>query len=231
VKGHRNIVTETDVAAELAIKALLAAEFPEHKLLSEETASTTDASSGWTWVVDPIDGTKNYAQGIPFWCTNIALCRDADPVVALTYDPVHEEGFWAVAGGGAFCNEAPITVSDAPDLYAAVLSMDLGYDDTLGAQQLALLQAIFPRTQGFRITGSAALGMAYAACGRIDLYTHLNVSPWDIAAGMLLIREAGGALSERDGAPMRITSRAFVAGAPRVHHDFLMRYGAAHGES
>ena len=81
IKGHRNIVTETDVEAELRIKAILADEYPRHKILSEETAADTDASSGWTWVIDPIDGTKNYAIGIPFWCTNVALCFDAEPVV------------------------------------------------------------------------------------------------------------------------------------------------------
>ena len=192
IKGHRNIVTQTDVECELRVKAILAEEYPEHKILSEETASGTDASTGWTWVVDPIDGTKNYAIGLPFWCVNVALCRDGEPVVGLTYDAVHEEGFWAVAGEGAYCNEARIEASRKPDVFSSVLGLDLGYDDALGARQLALLRGIFPRTQGFRITGSAALGLAYAACGRIDLYVHLNVSPWDVAGGILLVLVAGG---------------------------------------
>jgi len=226
VKGHRNIVTQTDVECELRVKAILAEEYPDHKILSEETASDTDASTGWTWVIDPIDGTKNYAIGMPFWCVNVALCSDGEPVVGLTYDAVHEEGFWAVAGEGAYCNEARIASSGKADVFSSVLSLDLGYDDALGSQQLALLQRIFPRTQGFRITGSAALGLAYAACGRIDLYVHLNVSPWDVAAGILLVREAGGIATERSGAPMRITSRQFVAGGRDVHADFMARYAA-----
>jgi myo-inositol-1(or 4)-monophosphatase len=226
IKGHRNIVTETDVQAELRIIAILQAEYPGHKILSEETASETDASSGWTWVIDPIDGTKNYAIGLPFWCTNIALCFEAEPVVALTYDAVHDEGFWAVAGQGAFLGEARIAASDKPDVFSSVIGIDLGYDDTAGAAQLDLMRTIFPNTQGIRITGSAALGMAYAACGRLDLYTHLNVSPWDIAAGILLVREAGGAASDRDGSPVRITSTAFAAGGRRVHDDFMSRYAA-----
>lgn len=228
IKGHRNIVTETDVAAELRIKAILAAAYPDHKILSEETAADTDASSGWTWVIDPIDGTKNYAIGIPFWCTNVALCHDGEPVVGLTYDTVHDEGFWAIAGQGAFCGEAPITASDKPDVFSAVIGIDLGYDDAAGAAQLDLMRRIFPNTQGIRITGSAALGMAYAACGRLDLYTHMNVSPWDVAAGILLVREAGGVASDRDGGPMRITSARFAAGGRRVHDDFMTRY-AGHG--
>ena len=224
VKGHRNIVTETDVECELRVKAILAEEYPDHKILSEETASDTDASSGWTWVIDPIDGTKNYAIGVPFWCVNIALCRDGEPVVGLTYDAVHDEGFWAISEQGAFLGESPIRASSKPDVFSSVLSLDLGYDDRLGAKQLALLTRIFPQTQGFRITGSAALGLAYAACGRLDLYVHLNISPWDIAPGILLVREAGGVATERSGAPMRISSKQFVAGGRDVHADFMARY-------
>ncbi len=229
VKGHRNIVTNTDVEAELRVKEVLAAEYPSHKILSEETAYDTDASSGWTWVIDPIDGTKNYAIGLPFWCTNVALCRDGEPVVGLTYDAVHGEGFWAVAGGGAYCNEERIQASTKADVFASVVSMDLGYDDALGSRQLELMRRIFPNVQGLRITGSAALGMAYAACGRIDLYAHLTVSPWDVAAGILLVREAGGVATARDGAPMSIMTSQFVAGGSAVHADFMARYAKAQG--
>ena len=230
VKGHRNIVTETDVAAELRIIEILRGEYPDHKILSEETAADTDASHGWTWVIDPIDGTKNYAIGIPFWCTNVALCHDGEPVVALTYDAVHDEGFWSVAGQGAFCGEQRINASSKSSVYESVLGIDLGYDDAAGARQLDLMRQIFPNTQGIRITGSAALGMAYAACGRLDLYAHLNVSPWDVAAGILLVREAGGAASDRAGGPMRISSKGFVAGGRRVHDDFMSRYAGGQGK-
>ena len=229
VKGHRDIVTQTDIDVELRIKAILQGEYPDHKLLSEETAKDTDPSQGWTWVLDPIDGTKNYAQGIPFWCVNLALCRDAEPMLAITFDPVHQERFWAIAGEGAYLNNARITASDTSDVFSSVLCIDLGYDDELGKQQIELMQRIFPGTQGLRITGSAALGLAYAACGRVDLYTHLNCWPWDVAAGLLLIREAGGAASDRNGGPMRITSRQFVAGGRHVHDDFMARYASPRG--
>jgi myo-inositol-1(or 4)-monophosphatase len=229
VKGHRNIVTATDVEAELRVMEILCAEYPGHKILSEETASDTDASSGWTWVIDPIDGTKNYAIGVPFWCTNVALCLDGEPVVGLTYDAVHGEGFWSTAGGGAFCNAEPIAACVKQDVFSSVLGIDLGYDDALGAQQLDLLRRIFPNVQGIRIAGSAALGMAYAACGRMDLYAHLMVSPWDVAAGILLVREAGGVATGRDGAPMTIMSRHFVAGGRGVHADFMARYASVQG--
>lgn len=227
-KGHRNVVTETDVACELLIKRILADEYPTHAILSEETASDTDASSGWAWVVDPIDGTKNYSIGLPFWCVNVALCHDGDPVLGITYDPNHDEGFWAIAGEGAFLNKARIAASDSPDVFSSVLGLDLGYDDALGASQLRLLSRIFPQVQGLRITGSAALGLAYAACGRIDLYIHRNISPWDVAPGMLLIHEAGGIATEPSAAPMRIASKQLVAGGALVHADFMARYA---GES
>jgi fructose-1,6-bisphosphatase/inositol monophosphatase family enzyme len=224
VKGRGDVVTDADLAVEQAITTILGAEYPEHKILSEETLAATDASTGWTWVVDPIDGTKNYSVGIPFWCINIALCREGEPALGLTYDAVHGEEFSAEAGGGAFCDGAPIHASTRPDVDSSVMGVDLGYSDQLGSEQIALIGRIFPNVQSVRILGSAALALAYAASGRLDLFTHTNVSPWDIAAGILLVREAGGAFSERSGAPGSIRSRAFVAGGRLVHDDFLARY-------
>ncbi|MBF6600811.1 MAG: inositol monophosphatase [Dehalococcoidia bacterium] len=229
-KGRGNVVTETDLEVELRIKALLADEFPQHAVLSEETAAATDPSSGWVWVIDPIDGTKNYSLGIPFWCTTVALCRDGQPVAGCTYDALHDEEFWAVAAGGAWRNGARIRASDGPDVASSVIGVDLGYDDALGAAQIALMRRIFPRVQTMRILGSAALGIAYAASGRLDLFTHTNVYPWDIAAGILLVREAGGvATDRRTGEPMHLGSRAFVAGGRRVHDDFVRRYSSEQG--
>lgn len=223
-KGRGNVVTEADVEVELRVKDILRAEFPDHKILSEETSADTDASTGWTWVLDPIDGTKNYAMGIPVWCTNIALCLDAQPVIGITFDAVHQEAFWAIEGGGAFVNESPIAASNAPDVASSIIGVDLGYEDVLGSKQIELMSRIFPNVQSIRILGSAALAFAYVACGRLDLFTHLNIAPWDVAAGILLVREAGGAASDRSGGPMRLTSKAFAAGGRRAHDDFMARY-------
>jgi myo-inositol-1(or 4)-monophosphatase len=229
VKGRGNIVTETDVEVELRIKDVLCAEFPEHAVLSEETSSGTDASSGWTWVIDPIDGTKNYSQGVPFWCVNVALCHDGQPVVGLTYDALHDEGFHAEAGGGAHVNGSRVYASGRPDVESSVIGVDLGYDERRGASQIALIGRIFPKVQTVRILGSAALAFAYAAAGRLDLFTHNSVAPWDIAAGIVLVREAGGAVSDRDGGPISITSRGLAAGGRAVHDDFMARYAAPGG--
>ena len=118
VKGRGNLVTQTDIEIEALLHEALAGEFPGHGLLSEETATDTDRD-GWVWVIDPLDGTHNFVSGIPFFCVNIALCHDGDPVVAVTHDPVHGETFWAERGEGAWLNDRRIQVSEAPSLEAA----------------------------------------------------------------------------------------------------------------
>jgi len=224
-KGRRgDVVTAADVEVERLVHGLLAAEFPDHAILSEETAPHTEPSHGWVWVLDPIDGTKNYSLGIPFWCVNLALLHDGEPQLGITYDAVRDEEFRATAGGGAWCGEARLRASSSPDVRSSVLGMDLGYDDALGARQIALMGTIFPHVQTIRILGSAALAFAYAAAGRLDMFTHTNVAAWDIAAGMLLVQEAGGLALDRDGSPIRITSTAFAAGGVRVVEDFMRTY-------
>ena len=230
-KGRGNVVTDADFASERRIHEVIREEFPEHAILSEETASTTDPHHGWVWVVDPIDGTKNYAMGVPFWCVTVALCCDGEPVVGVTYDAVHDETFHAERGGGAFLDGAPIAPSARDDVESSIIGVDLGYDEARGSAQIALIGRIFPRVQAVRILGSAALAIAYAACGRLDLFTHLNLAPWDLAAGMLLVRESGGAITDRAGAPAVITSSGVVAGGCRVHADFVARYGSRRGDA
>jgi len=220
IKGRGNLLSETDLMVERYLHEALAQEFPDHRVLSEETAADTP-SAGWVWVIDPLDGTRNFVSGIPFFCVNLALCHDGEPVVAVTYDPNHGEAFWAERGGGAWVNDRPAAVSDKQTVEASVLGVDLGYDDRRGRAALQLVHQLFPGVQSVRIPGSAALGLAYAACGRYDLFLHHDLFPWDIAAGILLVREAGGAITDRDGRPATIASRTVVAGGPRAHADFL----------
>ena len=186
-------------------------------------------SSQRCWVIDPIDGTKNYSQGIPIWCTTVALCFDGEPVVGVTYDAMRNECFSAVRGEGAWLGDTRVQASERGDVASSVIGVDLGYDDALGAAQIALIARIFPRVQTVRILGSAALGIAYAASGRLDAFTHMNVYPWDIAAGILLVREAGGVITDRSGGPATIATHAFVAGGRRVHDDFVARYASVEG--
>ena len=239
VKGRGNLVTATDVDVEGLIQGILAQEYPQHAILSEEAyerargpvSATGDASSParpeWMWVVDPLDGTRNYVSGIPFFCINVALCHEGEPVVAVTHDPNHGETFWAEKGAGCHLSSAggdqPCRASGKPSLQASVLGFDLGYDDRRAAHMLALLRELWPGMQSVRIPGSAALGLAYAACGRYDLFVHHYLFPWDLAAGILLVREAGGVITDRDGSPIGIHSEGVVAGGGAVHVDFLRR--------
>ena len=179
------------------------------------------SGGGWLWVVDPLDGTRNYLSAIPMFCINIALCHNEEPLLALTFEPVRGEEFLALAGGGAFLNERPIRASIKESVMASVLAVDMGYDDERAARALSLVGELWPGMQSLRVIGSAALGLAYAACGRFDLFVHHMLYPWDIAAGILLVREAGGAITDRDGGPIGIRSEGVIAGAPGAHADFL----------
>jgi fructose-1,6-bisphosphatase/inositol monophosphatase family enzyme len=219
-KGRGNIVTAADLASERAIQEILAVEYPDHSVLSEETAATA-RSEGWTWVVDPLDGTRNYLSGIPMFCINVALCHNAEPLLGLTFEPVRREEFFALSGGGAFLNERPIRASTKESVMASVLAIDMGYDDARAGRALSLVRELWPGMQSLRVIGSAALGLAYAACGRFDLFVHHMLYPWDIAAGILLVREAGGAITDRDGGPIGLRSEGVIAGAPGAHADFL----------
>jgi fructose-1,6-bisphosphatase/inositol monophosphatase family enzyme len=228
-KGRGNIVTAADLASERAIQEILAVEYPDHSILSEETGPkdgrpagpTTARSEGWMWVVDPLDGTRNYLSGIPMFCINIALCHNEEPLLGLTFEPVRGEEFFALSGAGAFLNERPIRASTKESVMASVLAIDMGYDDARAGRALSLVRELWPGMQSLRVIGSAALGLAYAACGRFDLFVHHMLYPWDIAAGILLVREAGGAITDRDGGPIGIRSEGVIAGAPGAHADFL----------
>jgi len=218
-KGRGNLVTAADLASERAIHAILGDEYPDHSILSEETA-TTARSEGWMWVVDPLDGTRNYLSAIPMFCVNIALCHNEEPLLALTFEPVRGEEFSAQRGEGAFLNDRPIRASTKESVMASVLAVDMGYDDERAARALSLVGELWPGMQSLRVIGSAALGLAYAACGRFDLFVHHMLYPWDIAPGILLVREAGGAITDRDGGPVGIRSEGVIAGAPGAHADF-----------
>ncbi len=221
VKGRGNFLTETDLAAERAILEILRQEYPDHAVLAEETAGQAPRD-GWLWVVDPLDGTHNFSRGIPYFATNIALCQGGEPLLGLTYAPTTGEEFFAQRGAGLTVNGQPARASTAQRLADCVLGADLGYDDARAARMLELLAELWP-VQSVRVMGSAALGLAYAACGRYDLFLHHYLYPWDVAAGIVLVAEGGGAVRDRDGGPATIHSEGIVAGAPGAVSDLLER--------
>jgi fructose-1,6-bisphosphatase/inositol monophosphatase family enzyme len=223
VKGRGNYVTDTDLACEQAAIRILREEFPDHRVLSEESsAQVTDWDRGWLWVIDPIDGTANFARGIPTFVFNIALCLAGDPVLGLTYQPVTGDEFFATRGQGLFVNGVRARVSSAATLPEALMGIGLGYDYDRAKMALHLLADLWPGVQMVQNIGSAALGLAYAASGRFDLYVHQFLFPWDMAPGIVQVREGGGVIIDREGGPVTIYSEGLIAGAPGPVEEFLL---------
>jgi fructose-1,6-bisphosphatase/inositol monophosphatase family enzyme len=219
VKGRGNFLTETDLAAEEAVLAVLREEYPQHDVLAEEAAGKPRGEE-WMWVVDPLDGTHNFSRGIPYFAFSIALCYGREPLLGLTYAPATGQEFFAERGKGLTINGGPAWGSGAERLGDCVLGVDLGYDDARAARMLDLVAEVWP-VQSVRVMGSAALGLAYAACGRYDMFLHHFLYPWDVAAGIVLVREGGGAIVDRDGGAVSIDSEGVIAGAPAAVEEML----------
>jgi len=220
--GRSNIVTDVDLLAEEKIMSLLGEEYPSFGIITEESEGIA-VDSPYTWIIDPIDGTRNYAYGIPHFCVALALAREGDVLLGIVYDPVRDELFRAEKGRGAFLNDSPIAVSVMTSLQESVIGFDMGYDVEVGREILGVASALWPGVRSVRVMGSAALGLAYAACARFDLYFHLYLYPWDLAAGILLVREAGGIITELDGQPAGIHSKSVIATNKAIHEDFMQR--------
>ena len=219
-KGRADIVTDIDLAAEKAVLEILTSAFPDFGILAEESPPVTGASP-YRWVVDPLDGTRNYAHSIPHFCTIVALAQGDDIIAGVIYDPVREETFTAADGQGAFLNGSPITVSETTELSRCLLSCDLGYVDEKAGLALDMLRSLWPGMYSVRLMGSAGLGVAYAASGRVDLFFHHSLAPWDIAAGLILAQEAGGRVVDRQGAPAGLFTPSVICSSPALVQGFL----------
>ena len=219
-KGWANIVTDADLESEKTILGLLTSEFPQFSILSEESEPVTK-DSDYTWVVDPIDGTRNFAEGIPHFCVVVALAKGSDIVAGVTYDPMQEELFSAEQGKGAFLNGDRLAVSQRQEVADSILGFDLGYVDQKAGLALDMVRSLWPNMQGMRLMGSSALGLAYAAAGRLDIYFHHHLSPWDIASGLLIVREAGGAVTDKQGRPANLCTSSIIASSDRLIDRFL----------
>ncbi|WP_343219541.1 inositol monophosphatase family protein [Pseudodesulfovibrio sp. JC047] len=195
-KGRIDLVTETDLAVETMLKEALGTLLPGSDFLAEETANATIPGE-CTWIIDPIDGTTNFAHGLPFVANSIGLWHKDQMILGVINLPLLGEVFTAVKGGGAFMNGQPIAVSSTSDLEHALLATGFPYDiETHLETVLSHLKAVLPVTQGLRRPGAAALDLAYIACGRYDGFFESALNPWDTAAGILLVEEAGGRISE-----------------------------------
>lgn len=219
-KGRGNLVTDADLLSEKAMADLLQGEYPTFNLLSEETKHAP-LPSPYTWVIDPLDGTNNYAFGVPFFSVTVALLKGEEVLLGLTYDPLRKELFLAEKGRGAYLNGSPISVSSKKRIEECFIGYDLGYEEKQGRDALKIALSLWPRLHSLRVMGSGALGMAYVACGRFDLYFHRCLYPWDFASASLLVPEAGGIITDWEGKSLTLESRQLVASHNPIYEQFL----------
>ena len=218
-KGPRNLVTEADLAAERTIIDTIRHHFPHDSILAEE--SGIHGTSERQWVIDPLDGTTNYSHRYPFFSVSVAYRVEGRIQLGVVYDPVAKDLFSATLGGGAQLNGRSIRVSEATDLRHGFLATGFSYDYGEMETNLDLFARVSRRVQAVRRDGSAALDLCYVACGRFDGYWELSLSPWDMAAGWLVVEEAGGRVANLDGSPFRLEERTVVASNGRIHHDLV----------
>jgi myo-inositol-1(or 4)-monophosphatase len=213
-----DLVTEADKSAEAAILEVLRNHVPEHSILAEESGKFDNAQSDYLWAIDPLDGTTNYAHQYPFVAVSIGLLIQGVPQVGVVFNPIHGELFRAAKGLGATCNQTPIRVSQTAELEKSLLVTGFAYDrrqttDTNYAEFCHLTHL----TQGVRRDGAAALDLAYVACGRLDGYWERGLSMWDIAAGVVLVKEAGGTVTAYDRTPFDLASGRILATNGNIH--------------
>jgi myo-inositol-1(or 4)-monophosphatase len=227
MKGPGDFVSQADIRAEQSIREDLEKARPGYGMLMEESGASGTEKWTWRWVVDPLDGTTNFLHGIPHWAISIALERrlpDGETEVAagVVYSPVNNEMFWAEKGVGAYVNDKRLRVSARRELKDAVFATGVPFAATSGANRLAFartLSTLMPQIAGVRRFGAAALDLAWVAAGRYDGYWEMGIKPWDIAAGMLIVREAGGYATDSEGKD--VIANTVVAANPHMHPKLL----------
>jgi len=221
-KQQNDFVTEIDKAAEAAIIETLREAYPKHSILAEESGRSGDEDSEYQWIIDPLDGTTNFIHGFPQYAVSIAQTYKGTLAHAVIYDPSRNELFTASKGAGAFLNDKRIRVSKRVKLDDALLGTGFPYRmfDHVDAY-LAIFKEMTRRTAGVRRPGAASLDLAYVACGRLDGFWEFGLSPWDMAAGALLISEAGGLVGDLSGESNYLASGNIIAGTPKVFAQIL----------
>lgn len=221
-KGAIDLVTEMDVAVEKAFRALIAGRFPDHAILAEEMGGASAIPEGPCWVFDPIDGTTNFAHGLPIFCSSVALEIDGVAEVGAVYDPTRKELFTAVRGQGAFLNDRRLQVSNAAALVDAMLVTGFPYDVHQRVQEIVGLFGEFVgRARAVRRLGSAAIDLCYVAAGRMDAFWERDLKPWDIAGGALMVIEAGGSVTDLAGRAFQSRGGDVLATNGLLHESML----------
>ncbi|UCF88519.1 MAG: inositol monophosphatase [bacterium] len=220
-KGELDLVTEMDRAAQDLIRKEVHLKYPHHGILAEEDLDIK-GSQGFWWIVDPLDGTTNYAHRFPVFSISIAVAHEQDVLCGVVYNPVSEELFSAVRGQGASLNALPIRVSSTQQLDDSLLGTGFPYNIRHTAEtNLDHFSNFALRTQGIRRCGSAALDLCFVASGRLDGFWELNLQPWDIAAGALIIREAGGVTTDFEGRELKMDGSKVLASNGRIHREMV----------
>jgi len=215
-KGEVDLVTEVDAEAEQVIRNELLGTFPTHGMLAEEGGELAGEADA-RWIVDPLDGTTNYAHGLSIFCVSIALERAGEVVLGVVHDPMGEETFVAERGRDATLNGDPINVSDTGELIRALIATGLPYDRAEMPEALELFGRFAAATRGMRRLGSTALDLCYVAAGRLEGYYERGIWPWDLAAGSVILEEAGGRLTNYRGDKLDLAGREIVASNGRLH--------------
>ncbi|CAI8153360.1 MAG: Inositol-1-monophosphatase [Pseudidiomarina mangrovi] len=223
-KSQNDFVTEIDKAAEQAIVRAILKVYPDHSIQAEEGGDIIGKDADHLWIIDPLDGTTNYLRGIPHFAISIAYAVKGVVQCGLVYDPLREELFTATRGAGAALNDKRLRVTGQRDLNGALLATGFPFKrKDLSANYLAVFGELFTDVADMRRNGAAALDLAYVACGRIDGFWEFGLQPWDIAAGALLVREAGGLVTEFNGGHQFMQSGNVVAGNPKVVQGILSK--------
>ena len=215
-KGHNDFVTSVDREAEDRITSILREIYPDHDIMAEETPQVSFRSD-YRWIIDPLDGTTNFIHGYPMFAVSVGLSHQDRMVVGVVFDPIRGEMFRAEAGKGAFLNDEPIRLSDVRSLDDALLLTGFPFRRPQYIDKyLSIFKEVFKSSRGIRRAGSAALDLAYVACGRANGFFELALSPWDIAAGTVLILEAGGAVTDFAGGEDYMSTGHVLAGHPDI---------------
>lgn len=222
-KGDIDLVTESDLAAERLIIERIRSYYPRHAILSEEAGASThhEGAGEYKWIVDPLDGTTNYAHGYPCFCVSIALERRGEVVLGVVYDPMRDELFAAERGEGSTLNGRRVRVSEVDDLNRALLCTGFPYDVRERSEFVRHFGGFIMHAQAVRRDGAAALDLAYVACGRFEGFWEEGLRPWDVAAGKILVEEAGGRVSRYDGSPFDIYTPPILASNTLVHEQMM----------
>lgn len=215
-----DLVTEADQESEKEIKSILQKAYPQHSILAEESGLELKSDTEYLWAIDPLDGTTNYAHHFPVFCVSIALLQNQKPILGVIYDPLRQELFQAAEGCGAYLNGVPLHVSTVQTLSKSLLATGFAYDRQESSDRnYPEFCHLTQLTHGVRRLGSAAIDLSYVAAGRLDGYWERGLKIWDVAAGVLLVKEAGGEISSYDGSPFDIYSGRVLATNGHIHQE------------